>query len=71
MTDKTFTELLRSANEVLAHAQGKTDLYVTTLPVPAGIGEPRCRHTPAAGAPCSQAAFAGQLNIGNLGYQLA
>jgi hypothetical protein len=29
MTDKTFTELLRGANEALAHAQGKRNLYMT------------------------------------------
>jgi hypothetical protein len=34
MTDKTFTELLRCANEALAHAQGKRNLYMTTLPFP-------------------------------------
>ena len=34
MTDKTFTELLRSANEVLDHAQGKRNVYMTTLPFP-------------------------------------
>ena len=32
MTDKTFTELLRCANEALAHAQGKRNLYMTTIP---------------------------------------
>jgi hypothetical protein len=34
MTDKTFTELLTSANEALGHAQGKRNLYMTTLPFP-------------------------------------
>jgi hypothetical protein len=34
MTDKTFTELLISANETLAHALGKRNLYMTTLPFP-------------------------------------
>ena len=32
MTGKTFTELLRCANEALAHAQGKRNLHMTTLP---------------------------------------
>ena len=34
MTDKMFTELLRSVNQALAHAQGKRNLYMTTLPFP-------------------------------------
>ena len=34
MTDETFTELLRCANEALAHAQGKRNLSMTTLPPP-------------------------------------
>lgn len=34
MTDKTFAELLRSATEAFAHAQGKRNLHMTTLPFP-------------------------------------
>jgi hypothetical protein len=34
MTRKTFTELLRGANDALAHAQGKRNLYMTTLSFP-------------------------------------
>ena len=34
MTDKTFTEFLRCATEALAHAKGKRNLYMTTLPFP-------------------------------------
>lgn len=62
MTDKIFTEFLRGANEALAHAQGRRNLYMTTLPFPRESVNGRRRYTPAAGAPCSQAAFS--LNIG-------
>ena len=34
MTGKTFTELLRGANETLAHVQGKRNLHMTTLRFP-------------------------------------
>ena len=34
MTDRTSTELLTCANEALAHAQGKRNLYMTTLQFP-------------------------------------
>ena len=34
MTDKTFAELLTGANEALAHAQGKRNLYMAALPFP-------------------------------------
>jgi hypothetical protein len=34
MTDKTFAELQRGANEALAHAQGKRKLYMATRPFP-------------------------------------
>ena len=32
MKDKTFTEVLRGANEALGHALGRRNLYMTTLP---------------------------------------
>ena len=34
MKDETFTELLGSAREALAHAQGKRSLRTTALPLP-------------------------------------
>jgi hypothetical protein len=57
VTDKTFTELLRCANGALAHAQGKRNLHMTTLRFPPESVNGDAAHTPAGGAPCSQAAF--------------
>ncbi len=34
MTDRIFAEFPRGANEALAHAQGKRNLYMTTLHFP-------------------------------------
>jgi hypothetical protein len=47
MTDKTFTELLRGANEALAHAQGKRNLSMTTFPSESMNGGAAARPQPA------------------------
>lgn len=63
MDQKTFAELLESANEVLAHAKGKRDLRTTELPPPprpvdaGGVRRLRKR------LKMSQAVFARYLNV--------
>ncbi len=63
MKNKMFSELIESAREALAHAQGKRSLRTTSLPLPPqpinGIAVKNVR----AAMHASQAVFARYLNV--------
>ena len=63
MKDETFTELLGSAHEALAHAQGKRSLRTTTLPLPPKPLNARAVKRVRASLHASQAVFARYLNV--------
>ncbi|HEY2149861.1 MAG TPA: hypothetical protein VGH34_03585 [Vicinamibacterales bacterium] len=63
MKDDTFTELLGSAHEALAHAQGKRSLRTTTLPLPPKSLNGRAVKRVRAALHASQAVFARYLNV--------
>ena len=63
MKDETFTELLGSAHEALAHAQGKRSLRTTTLPLPPKSLNGRAVKRVRASLHASQAVFARYLNV--------
>ena len=63
MKDETFTDLLRSANEALEHAQGKRSLRTTTLPLPPKSLNGRAVKRVRAALHASQAVFARYLNV--------
>jgi putative transcriptional regulator len=63
MKDKTFTELLTSANEALEHAQSKRNLRTTTLPLPPKALNGRAVKRVRASLHASQAVFARYLNV--------
>ncbi len=63
MKNETFTELLTSANEALAHAQGKRSLRTTTLPLPPKALNARAVKRVRASLHASQAVFARFLNV--------
>ena len=63
MKDETFTELFTSANEALAHAQGKRSLRTTTLPLPPKPLNARAVKRLRASLHASQAVFARYLNV--------
>ena len=63
MKNETFAELLTSANEALAHAQGKRSLRTTTLPLPPKALNARAVKRVRASLHASQAVFARFLNV--------
>ena len=63
MKDEAFTELLGSAHEALAHAQGKRSLRTTTLPLPPKPLNARAVKRLRASLHASQAVFARFLNV--------
>jgi putative transcriptional regulator len=63
MKDKTFSELLTSANQALEHAQGKRNLRTTTLPLPPQPLNGRAVKRVRAALHVSQAVFARYLNV--------
>lgn len=63
MDKKAFEEMLQSANEALAHAQGRRDLRTTVLPPAPKAMSPRYVRRLRARLNASQAMFAGCLNV--------
>ena len=63
MKTEMFTELLGSAQEALAHAQGKRSLRTTTLPLPPKSLNGRAVKRVRASLHASQAVFARYLNV--------
>lgn len=63
MKNEMFTELLGSAREALAHAQGKRSLRTTTLPLPPKPLNGRAVKRLRATLHASQAVFARYLNV--------
>ena len=63
MKTEMFTELLGSAHEALAHAQGKRSLRTTTLPLPPKSLNGRAVKRVRASLHASQAVFARYLNV--------
>ena len=63
MKHELFTELLGSAHEALAHAQGKRSLRTTTLPLPPKSLNGRAVKRVRASLHASQAVFARYLNV--------
>src|SRR5471030_460372 len=63
MKKEMFTDLLGSAHEALAHAQGKRSLRTTTLPLPPKPFNARAVKRVRASLRASQAVFARFLNV--------
>ena len=63
MKTEMFTELLGSAHEALAHAQGKRSLRTTTLPLPPKSLNGRAVKRVRAPLHASQAVFARYLHV--------